>query len=205
MKKIAILGGTFDPIHNGHIIILQTLFDSKKFDSVWLMPAGQQPFKNETNESRAHRRHMCELLCEVMPHITLSNVEIERNGPSYTYETLTYLSQQNQDCRFYWVIGYDNLPSVLKWRNSEELLKNHGFIVVNRSGFNNETAETILHTLDTVYQTEIVRINIPNIEISSTLLRSRTFNQQSLIGYTLESISDYIWEHGLYQGSTTIE
>lgn len=199
MRRIAILGGTFDPIHNGHIIILQTLFDSRQFDSVWLMPAGQQPFKQESNESREHRLRMCKIMCRALPHITLSTIEIEREGPSYTIDTLNELAEIHENSSFYWVIGYDNLPSVLKWKNSEELLNKYGLIIVNRSGFSNETAEAVIQILNTDYRTDLIRINIPNIELSSTLLRSRAHDHLSLIGYTLESISDYIHENNLYQ------
>lgn len=198
MKKIAILGGTFDPIHNGHIIILQTLIDSERFDEVWLMPAGQQPFKLESSSAKLDRLAMCQTISELMPDIKLSTLEIDQEGPSYTFDTLTLLKHQYPNSQFYWTIGYDNLQSIEQWYKGSELLSHFNFIVVNRGGYSPEMSETLINQLQTTYDTQFETIVIPNIELSSSLLRNRVQENKSLFGFTVQPIIDYISCHKIY-------
>jgi len=199
MKKVAILGGTFNPIHHGHIIILQQLYDTKVFDEIWIMPAGQQPFKQESKETKAARLKMCQLVCDKLPYVHLSTAEITQEGPSYTFDTLSLLTETYKDTLFYWTIGYDNLNSILHWYKSEALLATYPFILVNRGGYLIQEAESIIATIESTYSTQLMKVTIPNIELSSSLLRERVQNKQSLVGFTLESIIDFIEDNGLYQ------
>jgi len=199
MKKVAILGGTFNPIHHGHIVILQQLNDSKVFDEIWIMPAGQQPFKQEIKETKAARQHMCQLVCNELSFVRLSTIEIDQEGPSYTFDTLSQLSEEYKDTLFYWTIGYDNLNSILHWYKSDELLMRYPFIIVNRGGYLSEKAESLLAHIEATYSTQFVKITMPSIELSSSLLRERVQKKQSLVGFTLQSIIDYIETKGLYQ------
>lgn len=199
MKKIAILGGTFDPIHNGHIIILQTLKDTQNFDEIWLMPAGHQPFKEVSSDSRLHRLAMCHLVSKQLPYVKVSSYEIDHVGPSYTYNTLLALTELHMDTEFFWVIGYDNLRSVVHWKQHEELLQRFGFILVNRGGFSDIESESLLTEIETGYKTSFIRVEIPSIELSSTLLRERVREGRSLVGYTLDSVAEYISTYCLYE------
>lgn len=199
MKKVAILGGTFNPIHHGHIVILQQLYDTNVFDEIWIMPAGQQPFKQESKETRTARLKMCQLVCDKLPFVRLSTAEISQEGPSYTFDTLSLLTETYKDTQFYWTIGYDNLNSILHWYKSNELLEKYPFILVNRGGYPSVQAESIIAQIETTYSTQLMKVTMPNIELSSSLLRTRVQNKQSLVGFTLESIIDFIEDNELYQ------
>ena len=198
MNKIAIYGGTFNPVHNGHIVSLQYLLDDKRFSKVLMVPAGVPPFKNNISKTVAHRLHMCKLVTDQLTNLQLEDHETKSDNPSYTYETLKFLSEQNPENKYFWTIGYDNLFHIETWYKGVEILKNHGIIIVNRGGYDPSKAISKQKELEKLYKTEFINITIPNIEISSTDIRNRVQENKSIVGYTLESIIDYIDQKNLY-------
>lgn len=199
MKKIAIYGGTFNPIHNGHIVSLQHLLDDQQFAKVLVIPSGVPPFKSEVSLNIKHRLHMCQLVTKQLPDVEIEDFETKSIEPSYTYETLKHLSRLNPLNKYYWTIGYDNLFHIETWYKGIEILKEYGIIIINRGGYDSEKALAKQEELAKLYQTEFINITIPNIEISSTDIRTRVSKKKSIIGYTLDSIIDYIDQNNLYQ------
>ena len=199
MCKVAIYGGTFNPIHNGHIISLQYLLEDQHFTNVLLVPSGKPPFKSEESQSIIHRAHMCNEVVKLLPPLILEDYELNTKELSYTYNTLQHLSKQNPDIKYYWTIGYDNLFSVENWYKGKEILREFGLIVINRGGYSFDDAMTKEAELTKCYHTDFINITIPSIEISSTEIRKRVNNHQSIVGYTLQSIIDYIEENNLYK------
>ena len=199
MNKIAIYGGTFNPIHNGHIVSLQHLIDHKQFSDVLMIPSGVSPFKRDIVETVQNRLDMCQLVTDVLIGVTLEDYETKSEEPSYTYKTLKYLSALKPDNKYFWTIGYDNLFQIETWYKGPEILEQFGIILVNRGGYDREAAIAKQEALRRLYHTEFINIDIPNIEISSTDIRQRVKNKQSVVGYTLPSVITYIEQNNLYQ------
>jgi nicotinate-nucleotide adenylyltransferase len=197
--KIAIFGGSFNPIHNGHIVGVQKVFDSGLFDKVWIMPSKIPPFKQHQYNSITHRLAFCEMVAKQLPFLEVSRFEMEREKVSYTYDTLVALKAMYPEDEFCWVIGYDQVINIHAWYESENLLRDFDFVVLNRGGFQVASAQSAMDRLTEAYGTDFIQVSMPNIEMSSTELRQRVHKGQSLIGYTLSEISQYIGEHELYQ------
>lgn len=202
MKKIVIYGGTFDPIHNGHIVALQALQDSGHFDEVHLMPAGRSPFKQESADSLHHRFAMTELVSRQLPFVVHNDMEENVEQPSYTYHTLCKLKTTNPDTKYYWSIGFDNLANITSWRESDKLLSEFGLAVINRGGYNAQEASNAMVGIHKTYGTDIVQIQMPDVEISSSDIRHRLQNEQSVYGYLPTEVIGYIRKHGLYMVDT---
>ncbi|MBN2221226.1 MAG: nicotinate (nicotinamide) nucleotide adenylyltransferase [Vallitaleaceae bacterium] len=199
MIRTAILGGTFNPIHNGHIIIIQELLSQSIVDEVWLMPSGYPPFKPEERKSASYRYEMCCLAVSGIEHVYVSDYEINSKAPSYTYDTLSKLSELYKNREFYWVIGFDHLSSLMTWYQASSLLEKFQFILMNRGGYDFHQAAEYLRQIESQYPKVFLKVTMPTIEISSTSIRNRVYHRQSLIGYTKDSVIDYINHHQLYR------
>lgn len=199
MKNIAIYGGTFNPIHNGHIVSLQHLLDDDRFDEVLLVPSGVPPFKNNVSHTIKDRLHMCKMVQDELVGLSIEEYEANSIEPSYTYETLKHLSKLNPDNKYYWTIGYDNLFHIESWYKGSEILKEFGLIVVNRGGYNLEDANDKLEELVAKYNTDLLTVTIPNIEISSSDIRERVGLGKSIVGYTIEQVISFINDKHLYK------
>lgn len=202
MIRTAVLGGTFNPIHNGHIILIQELLSQSIVDEVWLMPTGYPPYKPEERTSAIHRYEMCRLAIEGLEKVDVSDHELHSTGPSYTYETLEKIRALHSDREFLWVIGYDHLETIEKWHQAPKLLSNYRILIFNRGGYHPEKAEKLLRELNTNYPDSFISIHMPNIELSSTEIRRRVKEGFSILGYTTEGVMDYIRLHHLYREVT---
>ncbi len=199
MKKVAIYGGTFNPIHNGHIIAMHTLVDCGFFDEINILPSGIPPFKHETKASYKHRITMVKTITNKITEIIYNGIEEHSTVTSYTYDTLKQLSAMTVNTEFYWVIGYDNLFSIMNWHDADKLLKKFKFAVFNRGGFDKTKASVKMKEITSIYGTEFIELSMPNVEISSTDIRHRVSQNKSIIGYTPSIIIDYINNYGLYR------
>ncbi len=197
-KKIAIVGGTFNPIHNGHVHAMHALYDSRLFDEIWLMPSGTPPFKQEEEQSKYHRLEMCQRLQQTMDFVHVSDIEVLSTKVGYTYNTWKKLKENNPLSTFYWMIGSDHIFQIEQWANAEALLKKVSFVLVHRGGYNPEDVKKHCQYLQDTYDADIVVVPMKTIEISSTDIRNRVQQNLSLIGYTPQCIIDYIYTHNLY-------
>ena len=133
--KIGIMGGTFDPIHIGHLILAERVRDSKELDQVIFIPTGVNPLKKDKNiSSSVHRLEMLRLAIESNPYFSISTIEIERGGLSYTIDTLRALRVKYKDDDLYFIIGSDIIFQLEKWKDFKELFKLCKFILVDRPG-----------------------------------------------------------------------
>ncbi|MFD3447662.1 nicotinate-nucleotide adenylyltransferase [Microbacteriaceae bacterium 4G12] len=192
MRKVGIIGGTFDPPHNGHLLIASEVQDALKLDEVWFMPNQIPPHKmGKEVTSVDNRVEMLRLATEQMPHFSLCLVELTRQGPSYTYDTVVQLKEQYPDTCFYFIIGGDMVEYLPKWYKVEELLKLITFVGVTRLGY----------ALTTPY--DMITLEIPEFAVSSSLIRER-FSKKKTTNYLLpEKVKDYIERNGLYGASTS--
>ncbi|WP_042146041.1 nicotinate-nucleotide adenylyltransferase [Paucisalibacillus sp. EB02] len=186
MKRIGILGGTFDPPHIGHLIIAQEVLDSLQLEEVWFIPTYEPPHKHEARLQVKNRIEMLQLALAGNGLFQLNTIEVKRAGKSYTYDTMITLKEQYPDSDFYFIIGADMVEYLPKWYKIDELINLVSFVGVKRTGY----------TLETMYP--ITEVNIPLVDISSTLIRKRLRENKSIQYLVPDSVHTYIKEHGFY-------
>ncbi|GAB3795232.1 nicotinate-nucleotide adenylyltransferase [Virgibacillus kimchii] len=186
MKRTGILGGTFDPPHLGHLIIAEEVRQKMELDDVWFMPSYTPPHKDGAKASPKDRIKMVELATDSNPYFKVNTIEFERTGHSYTYDTMKLLKENYPSQDFYFIIGADMVEYLPKWHKIEALIKLIDFVGVKRPGYK----------LDSIYP--IIDIDIPMVEISSTLLRQRLQRRESIAYLTPDKVYSYIEEKRLY-------
>lgn len=192
MKKIGLLGGTFNPPHIGHLIMANEVYHALELDEVRFMPNAKPPHKqmpgDATNEQRAK---MVELAIENRPHFKLELFEMERGGVSYTFETMQAMCQLEPEASFYFIIGGDMIDSLDTWHQIDELVKLVQFVGVKRPGTKAETPY------------DVQMVEAPEIELSSTFIRKRLQTRRPLDYLLPRAVESYIRKEGLY-GATSI-
>lgn len=187
MRKIGILGGTFNPPHIGHLIIANEVLHALKLEEIWFMPNQEPPHKQKAgNASNEQRLEMLKLLITGHPKFYIEPLEMEREGPSYTYETMKILTERYRDDDFYFIIGGDMIEYLPKWHQIDELMELVTFVGVNRPDF----------VSDTEY--DIFLIETPTIDLSSTLIRERVAEEGTIRYLVPDSVREFIEENGLY-------
>src|SRR6266404_4235132 len=139
MRRVGILGGTFDPVHYGHLVIAEEVYDTLRLAEMVFIPTGQPPHKtNEVVTAAGHRLAMLELAIASNPHFSISRVDLDRPGPSYTVDTLRLLRKQwGEQAAIYFVIGWDSLEELLTWHDAAGVLQQLTHLVaVRRPGYN---------------------------------------------------------------------
>ncbi|WP_265101846.1 nicotinate-nucleotide adenylyltransferase [Demequina pelophila] len=184
------LGGTFDPIHLGHLAIASEVCAELGLDQVLLVPANGQPFKEGMEAaSPAHRLAMCRLVAEDDERLAVSPVDIERGGTTYTVDTLMDLRAQRPDAELFFITGADALARLDEWREPERLTELATFVGVTRPG----------HSLVRLEWPHVL-VEAPELAISSTDVRRRVRNGRPIRYLVPRRVAEYIAEHGLYDG-----
>ena len=198
MRRIGVLGGTFDPIHYGHLVIAEDARAYLQLEKVLFVPAYEPPHKPRDSYSAfEHRVRMTELAIAENPHFEVSLVEAERAGPSYTVETLRMLrARLGRGVRLYFVIGMDSLANIVAWRKPAELLKLCRIVVAERAGYQVDLAslEAALPGL----RNHLELIDTPELSISSTDLQRRVKQGLPIRYQVPPDVERYIHERGLY-------
>ncbi len=167
MKKTGLFFGSFNPIHIGHLILANYILENTDMEELWFVVSPQNPFKNKKSLLNDHNRlDMVQLAVRNYPNMRASNIEFSLPVPSYTIDTLTYLKEKHPDHSFALIMGEDNLNSMHKWKNSEQLVSNHQIIVYPR--LFSEAKED--HPLSK--HANISVISAPVIELSATEIRN---------------------------------
>lgn len=201
MKKTGILGGTFDPIHLGHLITAENAWEAAGLDEVLLVPTGCSYFKADQKVTPAGQRYeMTALAAADNPHLRVSDIEVRRPGNSYTAETLSELKRQNPEDRLYYIVGADTLVMMSMWKNPQLIFDSCTLLVETRqdevgSAGLLEEAEKLREN----YGAEIMMLPSRSIEISSTEIRKRVRMGQSIHYLVPDPVEAYIQEHGLYR------
>lgn len=186
MKKVGILGGTFDPPHLGHLLIAEQVKEAFSLEEVWFIPANEPPHKEKASTSAYHRLNMLQLALKDNPAFKISRIEIDRKGKSYTIDTVKELLRKYPTIDFYFIIGADMVEYLPHWYKIDELIQLITFVGVGRPGYPLETPYPVLP------------LHMPMIDISSTLLRERMKNNQTVKYLIPSSVDRYIKEKGLY-------
>ncbi|WP_024831570.1 nicotinate-nucleotide adenylyltransferase [Ruminiclostridium josui] len=199
-KKIGICGGTFDPVHVGHLAVAEMVRCEFALDKVLFIPSGKPPHKDIASVTDPiHRLNMVQCAISTNPNFEAVSIEIERPGYTYTVDTLKQLHElYPKGTEFYYIIGADVVMDLLKWKSPEEVFKLTSFIALMRPGFHDEEFKTRLNYLKSEYGVNIIGYEAPLIEISSTFIRDRVRNGKSVKYFITESVERYIKENNLY-------
>ncbi len=208
-KRVGVVGGTFDPIHYGHLVIAEEVRATLDLAEVVFIPAGHPPHKtgNHVTEAR-HRLAMLELALASNTYFSISHIEIERNGPSYTVDTLRTLHEQwDENTQLYFIIGWDSLEDLHTWyRVTDILTLITRLVAVKRPGYEEEAEyKNILEQRLPGIRERLLVIPAPQLEISATDLRQRVAENRPIKYQTPEAVEAYIYENHLYNNDVESE
>jgi nicotinate-nucleotide adenylyltransferase len=194
---IGILGGTFDPIHYGHLAIAEEVRVALRLDRVLIIPAGEQPLKiGKHMAPPEHRLAMARLACADNPFFEVSSIEIDRPGPSYTHVTLQLLHDQGLE-NLYLILGADALADLPRWHETPRILTLARIVVVSRPGASVDLS--VLSQIFPALPERLILIEGPRLDISSTDLRQRVAQGRPIRYQTPDAVVAYIEAHGLYR------
>lgn len=197
--KIGVLGGTFDPIHRGHIMVVEEVIARLNLSQVLLIPAGQPRLKqNNAILAAEHRWQMVRLAIADQPRLKLSSMEIDRAGPSYTVDTLTELEAElGSGDELFFILGWDNLAQLPRWREPTRLIELCRLVAVPRPGFSLPEIEALEALIPGLRQ-RLILLDKPKVAIDSTDIRERVARGLSIGQLVPEPVARYIKEHKLY-------
>lgn len=198
--KIGILGGTFNPIHQGHLILAENAYTEIKLDKIIFIPSGVSYFKNQDEiASSFHRINMVNLAIDGNNHFAASRMEIDREGNTYTYETLNALKSQNTQDELYFIGGSDVLLNIDKWKCPNLIFKLCTLVIAPRDFVEKEELIKVANRLKAKFSASIIILNSSNIDISSSLLREKIKKNISVKYYLPDSVIEYINVNNLYK------
>ena len=188
--RIGVMGGTFDPIHHGHLVAASEVAQSFDLDEVIFVPTGQPWQKDDVSPSE-HRYLMTVIATASNPRFTVSRVDIDRAGPTYTIDTLRELKKQRPAAELFFITGADAIAQILSWRDHDELWDMAHFVAVSRPG----------HVLSTagLPTDDVSQLEIPALAISSTDCRERVEHGNPVWYLVPDGVVQYIAKHHLYR------
>ncbi len=202
MAKIGIMGGTFDPIHLGHLILGESAYSQLSLSEVLFMPAGDPPHKRE-REGRAtneQRTEMVRLAIEGNPHFSLSLLEMHEEGYSYTYRTLEMLNAQHPENSYYFIMGADSLAYFDEWKEPQRIADAADLVVAVRDEID---LTPYIRKMESLFSARIHVLRTPNIEIASHDLRAWIAEGSSVRYYVPDAVREYIEREGIYRRPET--
>lgn len=200
MKKIGIMGGTFNPIHNGHLEMAKRAYQQFELDEVWFMPTKNPPHKENSNiESNEHRAEMIISAIKDIPYFSLSTLEYERKGMTYTKDTLDEVAKKYPEDYFYFIIGSDSLAYIETWKEAKELLAMAHLLSAPRVPSNPEADNKKKAFLEEEYNADIQFIDMEPVIVASQEIRTMLKEGKSINGLLPETVITYIKENNLYQ------
>lgn len=192
-KKTGIMGGTFNPIHMGHLIIAESAREQFHLDEVIFMPCGIPHLKSEENLlPKDVRTRMTRLAIADNPFFNISTLEVDSEGITYTYKTLEKLHQINDNTDYYFIMGADSLWSIENWKEPERIFANCHILAAARGSRSLSEMEAQASYLKDKYAADISLIKSINIDISSTMIRNMIKNNESIRYLVPEAVYDFI-------------
>lgn len=222
MKRYGIIGGTFDPIHYAHLYIAYEAKKQLNLDKVIFMPAGKQPLKTENKVTDSNLRYeMVKMAIEEFEEFSISSYEIEKEGLSFTYETLEYIKEntieniieddkkfgeskndKTENKELFFITGADCLMSIEKWRGVSEIFSLCTLVVFVRGGFNKENLIDQKSRIEEKYNGRIIVLDLKELEISSTDIRNRVKENKRIDFFVPSKVVNFIYENKLYISKT---
>lgn len=198
--KIGIMGGTFDPIHYGHLAIAEWIRDNSNFDKVIFIPSGNPPHKKNTVAASCQERYdMVNYAIQQNSFFSVSDIEVHRQKLAYSYETLQLLKDNFKHDSLVFIIGSDTLFDLHNWKNFDKVAALCSFTAAYRSGYGEKEIVQRQQYLMNKYGADIELVSTPLIEISSTMIRERVYENKSIRYLTPYMVCRYIYAHELYK------
>lgn len=199
-RRIGIMGGTFNPIHTGHLLLAQAALEEAELDRVCFMPSGVSYLKSEdTVLDAGHRLRLTELAVLDNPNFTVSDMEIKRSGNTYTSDTLKQLKAEQPENSFYFILGADCLYSMENWYRPEEIFSSCTILAAVRDNLELSDLEEKAASLRKRFNAEIFLLHLPRIDISSTDIRERIKAGKNIRYMVPDAVRDYILQNDLYK------
>lgn len=199
-RRVGILGGTFNPIHMGHLLMAEQAKDEFALDEVLFIPVGNPPHKDLSHTvPDKDRVTMTELAIQDNSAFSVDLFEIQKQGTCYTYETLQHFAIQNPDTDYYFILGADSLFYFHQWRHPEAICKYSTVLAAVRDNQDMEAVLLKIEELNQLYHTKMYPLQMPSIALSSTDIRRRVYEERSIRYRVPEKVEQYILEHHLYR------
>ncbi len=188
--KIGLYFGSFNPVHNGHLIIANHILNEGNLDEIWFVISPQNPFKKANSLlNEQHRLNLVQIAIDGSDRLKASNIEFKLPKPSYTVQTLTYLKEKYPKHEFTIIIGSDGFSNIASWQNAQVILNNYPIFIYKRPGF--EISET--------HGADITLMEAPLLEISSTHIRKLIKDNKSIRFLVPDSVKDEIEKEQYYK------
>lgn len=199
--RLGIMGGTFDPIHYGHLVTAEAVRAKFLLDKVIFVPSGNPPHKVKRSITDKKIRYLMAILATVTnPYFEVSTIEIEREGYTYTIDTIKEFRKiYGDNADIYFITGADAILEILTWKNAEELLNMCRFVAATRPGYAKDSILNKIDYIKRVYNKDIYAVPVPSLAISSTDIRERVFEGRPIKYLLPESVEHYIEKCGLYK------
>ncbi|KUP06054.1 nicotinic acid mononucleotide adenylyltransferase [Bacillus coahuilensis m2-6] len=187
MKRIGLLGGTFNPPHIGHLLMATEVMDALSLDEVRFMPNYEPPHKDVVGITATTRYELLKAALWEHPRFHIETIELERKGLSYTVKTLEELTEQESEHKFFFIIGGDSVKSLPTWFQYERLVELVTFVGVNRPHVEVDPVDGV------------IMVEMPGVDISSTMIRERVKSKKSIRYYVPDRVREYIEREKLYE------
>ena len=200
MNRKAIFGGTFDPIHNGHLHIAYEALNFLNLDQIIFMPSGNPPHKLKVDKTDAFIR--CELIKMAVrgeSFFQVSDYEINRKEINYTYKTLEYFISLEPDTDWYFITGVDCLMELDSWKNVDRILNGCKLVVFNRPGYEKDEILKQKLKIEKIYNKEIIFMDLPLLDISSSIIKKKIKNGDNVSYLMPNGVYNTVLELGLYK------
>jgi len=197
-KRIGIIGGTFDPIHLGHLIIAENAYETFNLDEVCFVPAGVSHYKMKVTDPKI-RIQMTGISIEDNAHFAMSTIEADNPNVTYTYETISKLTDSHPDYEYFLIVGADAFLNLENWVKPEEIFKRCSVLVAERIGTVNEDLDTKIEELKAKYGSDIFKLPITSVDISSSAIRERVRDGKSIRYMVHYKCIEFINKTGLYK------
>jgi nicotinate-nucleotide adenylyltransferase len=196
--KVGILGGTFDPIHKGHLAVAEEVRLRLHLDEVLFIPVGH-PWRKADSLilPAAHRVEMVRLAIADRPSFRLSSIEVNREGPSYTVDTLEELRSARGGDDIYFIVGWDSLTDLLNWRAPDRIIRLCHLVAVPRPGYLPPDLQSLAAIIPGISE-RVLLLDGPEVDVSASQIRERVASGFPISGLVPEAVEQYIREHGLY-------
>ncbi len=194
--RLGVMGGTFDPIHHGHLVAASEAAARFELDEVIFVPTGKPSFKQHQKVTAPEHRYLMTVIATASnPRFTVSRVDVDRPGLTYTVDTLRDLREQRPEADLYFISGADAIEQMLTWKDADDLWKMAHFVAVSRPGHR--------LSVDSLPSGVVSTLEIPALAISSTDCRHRAEAGQPVWYLVPDGVVQYIAKHGLYRGSAS--
>ena len=197
--RLGLFGGTFDPVHYGHLLLAEQCKEQCRLKEICFIPAGDPPHKDKAKMTVAKKRvEMLEFATACAPYFTVSQTEIEREGTTYTVDTLREIQLKRPDAELFFLMGADSLDDLPNWKEPQEIVKLATLVAVNRGDEPLPSLNNLKITLGEDVASRVRFVTMPGVEFSSSDIRNRIAEDRTIRYMVPRAVEAYIWEQRLY-------